>query len=473
MKRDRLVLLILVFAVVSCGIGIINAAIPNNTLRNNWLVITGVNVTGSYQIDGNDIITGAGVADFASVDADGYFLNAVNKTDILAHPYQPASYIISTDGTTIRAVNGTTGIVDYSGTNATTIIQAALDTLPISGGTVFLKEGTYSITHPITWWKDKISLIGMGPATILYRTNDASNLIEIGNGVNHTRYGKINGIYFQGDGHGTGHGIRMHWSHYFVITDNWFYYVNDGIHMDATGEDGESVDNHIISNNHFYETQGYGIYGQVVQNTVIVGNMFDSCEKQGIYLDTNTDHDTITGNTFEECGETGPVSQINVKGDYITITGNNLVYGEGHGILLTTAEDCTVSSNTVMGNKEHGIYLSACEDCVVVGNTVHANDLLNTVSWSGIKIHGSFNTIVSSNSVTDNDEYEIQVTSTSTNTTIIGNNVNGIDHSTGISNAGTNTIIRLNYGYTGPGDIRFNAGDIEMWNSTAWVKISP
>ena len=100
MKRDRLVLLILVFAVVSCGIGIINAAIPNNTLRNNWLVITGVNVTGSYQIDGADIITGSGVADLVSVDADEYFLNAVNKTDIFAYPQQPASSTIWRDNYT-------------------------------------------------------------------------------------------------------------------------------------------------------------------------------------------------------------------------------------------------------------------------------------------------------------------------------------------------------------------------------------
>ena len=112
MKRDRLVLLILVFAVVSCGIGIINAAIPNNTLRNNWLVITGVNVTGSYQIDGNDIITGAGVADFVSVDADQYSLATVNVTDILAYPYSSASYIISTDGTNYYAKNGTTGQIE-------------------------------------------------------------------------------------------------------------------------------------------------------------------------------------------------------------------------------------------------------------------------------------------------------------------------------------------------------------------------
>ena len=68
MKRDRLVLLILVFAVVSCGIGIINAAIPNNTLRNNWLVITGVNVTGSYQMDGVDIVDATRAASFITLD---------------------------------------------------------------------------------------------------------------------------------------------------------------------------------------------------------------------------------------------------------------------------------------------------------------------------------------------------------------------------------------------------------------------
>ena len=103
------------------------AAIPNNTLRDNTLVITDVNVTGAYQIDGVDIITGAGDADLVSVNSYEYYLNSVNKTDVVAFPETETSYIIFTDGTNYYAKNGATGINDFSGANWITVAQAAID----------------------------------------------------------------------------------------------------------------------------------------------------------------------------------------------------------------------------------------------------------------------------------------------------------------------------------------------------------
>jgi len=40
---------------------------------------------------------------------------------------QCADYIIYKDGATTYALNGTTGILDYSGTNTVTVIQSAMD----------------------------------------------------------------------------------------------------------------------------------------------------------------------------------------------------------------------------------------------------------------------------------------------------------------------------------------------------------
>lgn len=55
-----------------------------------------------------------------------------------------ASYVIFIDGSTIKAVNGRTGAVDYSGTDAATVIQAAIDALS-NGGLIFIKRGVYLI----------------------------------------------------------------------------------------------------------------------------------------------------------------------------------------------------------------------------------------------------------------------------------------------------------------------------------------
>jgi hypothetical protein len=55
-----------------------------------------------------------------------------------------ASYIIFTDGTTIYARNGTTGAIDYSGTDASTVIQSAINAL--TNGVIFLKNGVYDVS---------------------------------------------------------------------------------------------------------------------------------------------------------------------------------------------------------------------------------------------------------------------------------------------------------------------------------------
>jgi hypothetical protein len=59
-----------------------------------------------------------------------------------------ASYIILNDNGTIKAINGSTGAIDFSGTDAATVIQAAINALP-SHGKIFIKKGYYVCNSPI------------------------------------------------------------------------------------------------------------------------------------------------------------------------------------------------------------------------------------------------------------------------------------------------------------------------------------
>jgi len=58
----------------------------------------------------------------------------------------PSSYTVYKDGSTIRAETNLSGGTDYSGSDATTVIQGAIDALGVDGGVVFIKEGTYFCT---------------------------------------------------------------------------------------------------------------------------------------------------------------------------------------------------------------------------------------------------------------------------------------------------------------------------------------
>jgi hypothetical protein len=58
----------------------------------------------------------------------------------------PYSYIVSTDGTTVFALNTTTGKVQFSGTDAGPVFRSIFTALAtLTAGSVYVKRGTYNI----------------------------------------------------------------------------------------------------------------------------------------------------------------------------------------------------------------------------------------------------------------------------------------------------------------------------------------
>jgi len=114
---------------------------------------------------------------------------------------ETASYIIwngSEAGGPYFAKDGSTGKIFTSGSDASTVIQAAITALP-DGGTIYFKKGTYEITGIITI-PDKIELIGEGGGTMLnmgatiFSIQDDSSYLHLLN----TRAVHIKGIFFSG-----------------------------------------------------------------------------------------------------------------------------------------------------------------------------------------------------------------------------------------------------------------------------------
>jgi len=86
--------------------------------------------------------------------------NAI-KPQLLQMPeisIQPYSYVIWTDGTNYYAKNGRTGQIDFSGTDASTVIQNAINSLS-AGGKIYIRRGIYTIMNTITL-SDGITLEG-------------------------------------------------------------------------------------------------------------------------------------------------------------------------------------------------------------------------------------------------------------------------------------------------------------------------
>lgn len=86
----------------------------------------------------------------------------------------PASYVVFKNTTATYMVNGTTGAVDWSSTDDSAVINACIENLT-SGGKIFVKSATYTLTSRITL-KENIWIAGEGWTTIFQAS--ASGILE-------------------------------------------------------------------------------------------------------------------------------------------------------------------------------------------------------------------------------------------------------------------------------------------------------
>lgn len=104
---------------------------------------------------------------------------------------QNSDYVIRTDGTnTVAYPQRTSGLSKFSGTDAYTVIQAAINALQHGhGGSIYLSHGTYNLTDEltITGWVGtsppdaQLSLWGSGYGTQINQTTSGKNAIVVKN----------------------------------------------------------------------------------------------------------------------------------------------------------------------------------------------------------------------------------------------------------------------------------------------------
>jgi hypothetical protein len=119
-----------------------------------------------------------------------------------------ASYTIfidANDSNKIKALNGTTGAIDYLGTNAATVNNAALAALT-SGGKILIREGVYDISSAtLSSAEDEVTIEGEGLGTVLSTTSTTADAVSLtGN------YAQMRNLWVHGPGTMTaGAGINL------------------------------------------------------------------------------------------------------------------------------------------------------------------------------------------------------------------------------------------------------------------------
>lgn len=401
-----------------------------------------------------------------------------------------ASYIVFKDGTNTLARNGTTGAIDYSSSNATSVIQSALN----GGGLVLVKPGTYELTmqgatnyaYGLQMVVSNTVLMGYGGEVILKLSDDAArngtydSIIMMGDGTNAYHHLSVDGITIDGnlgaqDGKTIGIGMVRHITNSSVKNCAIFDVnsTNNGAIYLITCEGPNVIQSNTITNNarcsiyvensdrlkvldNICAYNGKEIYIGYSSDVVVSGNQGIGATMalgHGIYL-SHDDNVTVTGNNFMNNHDAGVrlADNTNVVVDSNVISGNNIF-----GICAqssTMGSGLTISNNVLRDN--HGadaINLYKYSNAQITGNYIYNNE------YSGIGISGdSDNVVVDSNVIINagtlltNTYYGIYVTTSSDNC-VISNNI--IDNETGFpqvriaiwigSNAGGSQVITSNY----------------------------
>lgn len=341
------------------------------------------------------------------------------------------------------AVNQVRNVYDYGGN-----IQAAIDSLPASGGEVYIPAGAYTIAGSITIAKNNVTINGAGPATILVSTAVGSDAVIGFYGVNNCRLsnlfvsgvgydaGSLIGINISGcrdtiisdcivkgigeegimvqrsyrqnisnnlvSGCGT-YGIRVYLNGADTKVSNNFVYYNgiDGTHRH--GIQVEKTSGALIEFNHCFLNGGAGIHTRQGLDVSIVGNICwnNSNTSSGaydgisLYLDTGieTKNVAVQGNICYDTRASGAKTQSAGMAllsaiDNVQIVGNTFRNNMFYGIDVNTPSKGTiVSSNTIVDNLSYGIRINSGSNVVVQGNICRDNS-------EGIYVQGSCTSVI-------------------------------------------------------------------------------
>jgi len=159
---------------------------------------------------------------------------------------KPASYIIRKNGSYVEAINGSTGTIDYGGANdaggvsgsdASAVIQSAIDALP-DGGTIVIRRGTYNFDSGLTL-KRYIHLKGEGWGSTIFKfTHIDAPCINID--VDMYEAVEISDLWIDGNKsntHAMIYGENMCNSAFrrLMLQPSNYYYAGDGIDLNGAG----------------------------------------------------------------------------------------------------------------------------------------------------------------------------------------------------------------------------------------------
>ena len=255
-------------------------------------------------------------------------------------------------------------------------IQAAIDALPESGGTIILLEGTYNISAPINILKNNITLAGVGWATKIYIVNGSNcDAIVIGNGLTSLSNIVIRDLQIDGNGANQNYGVGLIYlyggSGYEI---KYCCIINCYLHSGSG--DGlvlSYANNNIIIGNIILSNYSNGISTYHSNNNIIYLNQSNSNAFEGIAIMQYSNNNIINGNQSNSNGDCGIYLSYSSYNQIIS----NHATGNFCGIVINDA-NCNnnyIGKNYLKGNGTGGaIYNAGTGTYLGVPDTTNNND---------------------------------------------------------------------------------------------------
>jgi hypothetical protein len=345
---------------------------------------------------------------------------------------ETAAYVIYKDGSYTVAVNGDTGVEDSRNTDASTVIQYAIDAIT-THGKIVIKVGAYELTTKITIPSNKMIAIhgevGISEAYFSATDKGVVFTVPIGFNTNIFEIGDASGFVFidlqdftiNGTNQTAGHGIQLKNAQESVIRHvEVKNCTSDGIFLT---KGGDSFDCDVVLIDHCRcESNG---------NCGIYMNGGPYCFTRNCHLESN-----LIG--------------IGVYYNQQFVFGNMCI-GNRNGIELSVAAlECAIIGNIVNLNEREGIRTVGSSRDIISSNISIANGTSATDPY-GIRLYNSTDVIVEDNICTDTQGVKTQThgvyeDGTSDYNIICHNNLRGND-TAGLSSVGANTKVESNLGY--------------------------
>lgn len=367
-----------------------------------------------------------------------------------AHSEKDVSYMVFVEEGVYYAKNCSNGQIAFSGTDASTIMQSAINALGTNGGKIFIERGTYEIRSRLSLGSDLV-LEGDGGLTILKAMRDLLDApcmigdeavpdldIKSENILIFDLTLDCNFVRMQ-------HAVWLRFVQYPAIKN---VFVREFTNFAAPKPRGGALDIGFVSTNGLIE-------GCVAVNCWSEEGDFHVCGPEGSVVNNRSYYalnrgilsprggGTVVGNTV-----IGAVAEGIVVDGPCSIL-DNYVEGCKYGIyVMDRPEVCATSiiGNVVLSSKRSGIYVNRGSNATIKSNICFNNGKERSGTHDGITLIDTKHSVLEGNVCFDNQttktqSYGISERGTSDYNLIVGNFLRG-NLLGALTTVGANTIVK-------------------------------